>query len=110
MADRWEPAAAATVIALVTFSLWQAWQGVAPGLSELRETSKGGTDWAAAHTKLKDADLTVGSLALIVGTSMAVMTKNFTVILILICSFGALSLWYHSVLNAPTPNGARYMT
>ena len=100
MAAKWEPTAAAAVVALATFQLWQSWQGAAPRLSDLREFIPGDI---TAKQQLLDADLTVGSLALIVGVAMAIYTRDFSILILMIFSFGALSLWYHAVLaSAPT--------
>jgi hypothetical protein len=47
-----------------------------------------------------DADLTVGSLALIIGVTFAVLSRDLTVLLIMVIVFGTLSLWHHQVLAA----------
>lgn len=100
MAVKWEPTAAAAVIALATYNLWQAWQGTAPSLAELREHTPGNI---TARQQLMDADLTVGSLALIVGIAMAIYTRDYSILILMVFSFGALSLWYHAVLaSRPT--------
>ena len=94
-AGGWEPAAAAAVTGLACYELWNAWNSNAPTLRELGSAVQGDD----THQQLHDADLTVGSLALIVGVSMAVLTKDLTVLILMIFSFGALTLWYHAVLN-----------
>lgn len=100
MAANLEPTAAAAVVALATFQLWQSWQGTAPTLAGLREYSPNNI---TAKQQLMDADLTVGSLALIVGVAMAIYTRDLSILVLMVFSFGALSLWYHAVLaSAPT--------
>lgn len=100
-----EPAAAATVIGLATFQLWNTWHDVAPSLSDLRGTSHNPADRenVSARQRLYDADIIVGALALTVGVSMAVIAKDLTALIVLITMFGLLALWYHSVL-ASQPN------
>lgn len=103
-----EPAAAATVVALATLQIYQAWNATAPSLAELRSTDpdRASAENVGVRQKLMDADVTIGFLALLVGVGMSVYTRNMTVLLLMICTFGGLSLWHHSVL-ASTPNYVR---
>ena len=91
----WERGAAAAVVGLACIQLWQAWDGKAPTLDELSTAVPGDH----THQQLQDATLTVGSLALLVGVSMAILTKDMTVLILMIASYGSLVLWYYAVLN-----------
>lgn len=95
----WERGAAAAIVGLAVFQLCSLWRESAPSLSELRDSVPGD----ATHQTLQDADFTVGSLAAIAGVSMAVLTKDYTVLILLLASYGALTLWYHAVLNRNPP-------
>lgn len=101
MSARYEPAVAAAVVGAAGWQLWQAWNQNAPSLADCRAAAPQDTE---AHLSVKqrllDADLTVGSLALIIGTTFAVLSKDMTVLLIMVIIFGTLSLWHHSVLEA----------
>lgn len=101
MSARYEPAVAAAVVGAAGWQLWSAWNTNAPSLADCRAAAPQDTD---AHLSVKqrllDADLTVGSLALIIGVSFAILSRDPTVLLIMIVIFGTLSLWHHSVLNA----------
>lgn len=99
---KWEPGAAAGIIGLAAFQLVQTWNANAPQLSEVRATpnDKAHPDRAEMATRLKDADFMVGGLAVILGTTYLVLTHDTTAMFIMIGTWGAMSLWYHAVLNA----------
>lgn len=99
-------AAAAAIVGLATYQLWQAWNGSAPTLADLRSASqtKSDHDNIAMRQKLHDAVLTVGSLALIVGVAMGIYTKRADTLILLACTLGILATWYYSIL-ASEPNG-----
>lgn len=88
---------AASVIGLATFSVWQVWQNAAPSLKELRAAHPGDH---AMRTSLQDADVIVGGLTVLVAITMAWYTRDKSVILLMLLSFGILSLWSHMVLNS----------
>ena len=100
--SRYEAPAAVAVVGLAGFQLWDAWNKNAPSLADCRAASanRGDAGHVAVRQQLLDANLTVGSLALIIGATFAVLTKDLTVLLIMITIFGTLSLWHHSVLDA----------
>lgn len=93
----YEPTTATAVVGLAAFQLWQAWNSNAPSLAEVRAAEPGDV---SVRQQLIDADLLVGGLAVIIGTAIAVMTKDATALLIMLIVFGSLSLWHHSVLAA----------
>lgn len=92
-----EPSAAAAVIGVAVFELWEAYRSSAPSLAECRTAVPGDI---RIRQQLMDADMTIGSLALIVGIAFAVMSKDTTVLIILLAVFGIASLWRHSILSA----------
>jgi hypothetical protein len=94
---QWEPQAAAAVVGLAAFELWKAWGDNAPSLSELRKAAPG--DIGTAQ-RLSDANITVGSLALIIGVAFLILTRDFTVLLLLLAIFAALSWFHGSTLNS----------
>lgn len=100
MIGRYEPAVAAAVVGAAGFQLWQAWNTNAPSLAQCRAASPVGEAHLTVKQQLMDADLTVGSLALILGTTFALLAKDLTVLLIMVLIFGTLSLWHHQVLAA----------
>lgn len=91
-----EPQAAAAVVGFATFEIWKVWIDTAPSISQCRSA---GPDDNVIRQQLYDADLTVGTLAVIIGTSFAVLTKNMTVLILLIVMFGALSFLHHYLVN-----------
>jgi hypothetical protein len=97
-----EAPAAVAVVGLAGFQLWDAWNKNAPTLSECRSVDPAGDP--AGHIAVKqrwlDANLTVGSLAVIIGTVFWVLAGDFRVLLIMVLIFATLSLWHHSVIDA----------
>jgi hypothetical protein len=101
MAPKYEPAVAAAVVGAAGWQLWSAWNTNAPSLADCRAAAPSDTEaHLSVKQRLMDADLTVGSLALIIGVSFALLSRDATVLLIMIFIFGTLSLWHHSVLEA----------
>jgi len=94
---QWEPAAAAAVVGLAGFQLWQAWNNNAPSLSECRGAHPNDL---AVRQRLLDADLTVGTMAVIIGVGMTVLTKDGTALVLMLAVFGMLSLWAHQIMDA----------
>jgi hypothetical protein len=94
---QWEPQAAAAVVGLAAFELWKAWGDNAPSLSELRKAEPGDI---ATTQRLMDAKLTVGSLAVIIGVAFLVLTRDVTVLILLLAIFAALAWFHGSTLNS----------
>lgn len=94
----WERGAAAAVVGLACYEVASRYMDAAPSLAELYA---GTADGGKVHAQLRGADLSVGSLALIVGISMYWLTKEWTVLGILFFAFGSLSIWHHLILNHP---------
>lgn len=95
--SRYETPAAVAVVGLAGFQLWDAWNKNAPTLAACRAA---GPDDTGTAQQLLDASLTVGSLALIIGVTFAVLTRDLTVLLIMMCIMGTLALWHYQVLTA----------
>lgn len=93
-------AAAAAIVGLCTYQLWNAWNDSTPTLTELRAA----TQYGPERQKLHDAVLTVGSLALVVGVAMGVFTKRVDTLILLASTLSVLAIWYYSIL-ASDPNG-----
>lgn len=89
--------AATAVVGLAAFELWKAWGYNAPALSAVRAAP---ADDITIRQQLMDADITVGSLAVIIGVAMAILTKDMTALIILMVVFGALSFFHHWVMDA----------
>jgi hypothetical protein len=87
---------AIAVVGLGIFSVASLWSSVAPSLGDLRDCHPG--DLA---THMRDADVIVGFVALMAGITIAVLTKDITAMIMILVTYGALSLYYHAVLNAP---------
>lgn len=81
---------------LAGFELWKAWGDAAPSLAELRSATAADTD---VHQQLLDAEMTVGSLAAIVGIAMWYLTGDPTVLLLLGVTVAALAYWYNGFIQ-----------
>ena len=93
----YEPTAATAVIGLAGFQLLQAWNTNAPSLAELRTAQP---DDIGLRQRLMDSDIMVGGLALILGVSLAVLTKDLSALVVMLMIYGSVSLWFHSVQKA----------
>lgn len=89
---------AIAVAGVAVFSLAELWQRTAPQLADLRGHTPGSID---AKQRLVDADVVVGIVALLGGTFIAVVTKDVTALILILITYGALSLYYHATLAAP---------
>lgn len=85
-----------TVAGVAGFQLLQAWNANAPSLATLRESSPSDT---AVATQLRDADVMVGGIALILGVSTAIISNDKTALIVMSSVFGLVSLWHHAVFN-----------
>ena len=94
---RLEPSAAAAVIGTAGFQVFTAWGQVSPSLSDLRSSHR---DDDSVRQRLMDADFLVGGLAVALGVTFAVLTKDMTGMVLMLTIFGLVSLWHHSVLNS----------
>lgn len=79
------------------FQLLQAWNNNAPALSELREAEPGDS---VTRQKLLDADALVGGTAVILGTTVAILTKDTTPLVVMAVMFSAIAYWHHRVLKS----------
>lgn len=94
---KWEPAAAAAVIGISSYQLWSAWNQSAPSLAEARAAMPGDI---TIRQRLLDANLTVGSLAFIIGVAIAILTRDITALVLMAAIFGTLSMWHYAILSA----------
>lgn len=95
--QKYEPQAAAAVVGLAAFELWKVWGNTAPSLADVRDVAPGDD---TIRQRLMDADITVGSLAIIIGVTLAILMKDATALIIMIIIFGTLSFFHHWVLAA----------
>ena len=97
MPGKYEPQAAVAVVGLAAFELWKVWGSNAPSLAAVRAAPPGDD---SIRQQLMDADITVGSLAVIIGVTFAILTKDMTALIIMLVMFGTLSFFHHWVLAA----------
>lgn len=95
--QKYEPQAAAAVVGLAAFELWKVWGNTAPSLADVRGVAP---DDDTIRQRLMDADITVGSLAIIIGVTLAILMRDATALIIMMIIFGSLSFFHHWVLNA----------
>ena len=95
--QKYEPQAAAAVVGLAAFELWKVWGNTAPSLADVRGVTPGDD---TIRQRLMDADITVGSLAIIIGVTLAILMKDATALIIMMIIFGTLSFFHHWVLAA----------
>lgn len=93
----YEIPAAASLIGLAGFQVWDAWGKTAPSFRELRQSPAGDPGQLQA---LVDSTLGVGTLALGLGVAFAVLTKDATALFIMLGILGALALWSYQILIA----------
>lgn len=94
---KWEAEAAIAVVGLGAVELWKLWNTNAPSLSEVREAPPGDI---TVRQKLMDADVTVGSMALVIGVTLAVLTQDSTALIIMLVIFSSLSFLHHWIMAA----------
>ena len=94
---KWEDSAAIAVVGVAAFELWKVWNSSAPTLAEVREADFTNIN---VRQRLMDSDITVGSLAVVIGVSLAVMTRDATALVLMLIIFGSLSFFHHWVLDA----------
>jgi hypothetical protein len=79
------------------FQLLQAWNNNAPSLATLRAVP---SDDSATLAKLRDADILVGGTALIIGTTVYILSKDTTVLKVMTSVFVGIAVWHHYVLRS----------
>lgn len=90
----WETGAAIGALGVLGFQLYDMWDKAAPSLEECRQALPG--DFVVGQ-KLRDANVTVGSLALVIGLLIAALSRSITPLLVILIVFGAVSFWHHDV-------------
>ena len=102
MTNVWEPTPIiiASVASIATFEIWKSYERNAPTLAELRSTIPGSEMHLSMRQALLDADLTIGTLALVVAGVFTIQTHDPSMLLLIAAVIGILSLWRHSILNA----------
>lgn len=96
MADRMSRELALSVAGLAGFQLLQAWNANAPSLRDVRDAQPGDP---VLKRQLIDADILVGGTAIILGSTIAILTKDDTALTVMVVMFGTTSLLHHYVLN-----------
>lgn len=94
---KYEPQVAIAVVGVAGFQLLQAWNANAPSLSEIRSADPGNV---SVRQKLMDADFMVGGLAVVLGVTFALLTRDLTALIVMLVMFGTVSAWHHAVMNA----------
>lgn len=84
------------VAGLCGFQLLNAWRQYAPSLEDVRNAP---VNDPGMMRQLLDADVLVGGSAVVLGTSIAVLTGDKTALTLLLVMFGGISAWHHMVLN-----------
>lgn len=104
MASGLEQGAAVALVGFCGFQLWDAWNKSAPSLADCRGAGPGDV---VIGQQLRDADVTVGSLAVLIGVIMTILTKNATALIVILVMFGGLSFWHHDVYRGAAPGEIR---
>jgi hypothetical protein len=90
--------AVAVVTPIAVFEIWKNYERNAPTLAELRNANPKDFD---LRQKLKDANMTIGTGAIIVGGVFAYQTKDPSMLIIILTILFVLSFWRYAILNAP---------
>jgi hypothetical protein len=96
---KFESAAAVGIAGWGVWSLHTAYTNMAPGLSTLRD-SDSSTDTNTAQ-KLLDADVTVGSLALLAGGFASYLMGSWLPLILVGSAFGILCGYHHLAYSGP---------
>lgn len=99
MSTPWSKDVAAVVVGLAVFELWKAYTARAPQFTALSDAPRGGE----VHQQLMDADMSVGSLAVVAAIAMFALTRDVSILVLIILSFGVISIWHHAILNRTQP-------
>lgn len=91
--------AAIALVGMAGFQIWNAWNENAPSLQECRKARPGDD---TVRQQMLDAEITVGSLALVLGVVFAVLTKDITAMIIMLGIFAALAFLHHWILDSPS--------
>jgi hypothetical protein len=89
--------AAIALVGMAGFQIWNAWNTNAPSIQECRKAEPGD---ASISQRMMDAEITVGSLALVIGVIFAVLTKDITAMIIMLGIFAALAWLHHWILDS----------
>lgn len=107
-AARHEAAAGAALVALAVWEMARTYQAHAPSLTELRRCDRNDADADAdARQRLRDADLTVGGLALLVGGLASWVTASWVPVVMAVGAFVWISGLAHWVQGSLTPQQIR---
>lgn len=85
-------------LGLTTVEIVKLWQNNVPSLEQVRSADP---EDPAIHQRLLDADYLGVGLALLVGGSMAILSKSMLPLMLSVASVWLYSKWYSMVLNAP---------
>jgi hypothetical protein len=96
-----EGTAAAGLVGVALWSLATAYRETAPQLGELRRAERDDVDH---RQRLRDADLTVGGLALLAGLSASLLIRSVVPVVIVAAGFAWISGLHHIVLAGLRPD------
>jgi hypothetical protein len=92
---------AAGIVGLAVWQLSQAYCGMAPDLSELRNSDSDGTEM---RQRVLDADWCVGGLAVIAGGAAAWLADSVVPLGLVLAALIWISYCHRAVLKGATPN------
>lgn len=95
--DKLEIGTGLAIAGVAVFSIHGVYTQHAGSLSDARTAPPGDS---ATHERLRDADILTGGLVLLVGGSLAVMTKAPHPFLLAVLAFGVIALYYHATLSS----------
>jgi hypothetical protein len=99
MTDKWEQRTAIALVGMAGFQIWDAWNKNAPSLEQVRQAPPKDD---MIRQRLMDAEITVGSLALVLGVVFAILTHDMTAMIVMLGIFAALA-WLHHWILASQP-------
>lgn len=93
--------AASAILLVAVWEVAKAYRETAPSLEDLRENS---AHDLSERQQLLDADMTVGGVAVIASVVLRFLSGSYVPGLIVLVTFGWLSLYYHLVQKGPMTN------
>lgn len=90
--------AASAIAGVAVFSIHSMYAQHAGSLADCRNAPAGDV---ATLTRIRDADILTGSLVLVAGGTLVILTKKKTPLVIAGLAFAVTSTYYHLVCHAP---------
>jgi len=91
------PEGTASVLGFAAFGILNVWSQNAPRLADCRSADPGDL---TTSQRLLDAELYVGGLAVILGLTFAWLSRDWTVLFVMLVIAGSTIAWYRAVLAA----------